>query len=324
MEIKRETPDVGDDLLSYLRSVLDDAGLAYSSRPTPVEGGFDTLVYRFQLRGTRGELAKPLILRVFRGGSPSRAIQESAVQEAVAGTGYPAPRVHIACEDEGVLGSAFIIMDLMPGEPMMSLPLEEIPGMLAEAHLRLHAIDAEKITTALKARVGYRKRTLDRMFNFMTNQIRGRDLRSLYGGLEWIEANRPEDACEEVLCHGDFHPLNIIVEKGRVSGVLDWSGALIGDPAYDVGSTMFLAEVAAPMLQPGVDWKALAHRYLESYREASPLPLEKIEYNEAFRCLMSAMEGFQGHLAWQHPAMRQRMAEYFNEKTGVEISLAHM
>jgi aminoglycoside phosphotransferase (APT) family kinase protein len=311
MEIKRETPDVGDDLLNYLRSVLDDAGLAYSSRPTPVEGGFDTLIYRFQLRGTQGELAKPLILRFFRGSSPSRAIQESAIQEAIADTGYPAPRVHIACEDEGVLGSAFIIIDLMPGEPMMSLPLEEIPGMLAEAHILLHAIDAETINNALKATVGYRKRTLDRMFNFMTDQIRGCDLRSLYGGLEWIEDNRPDDASEEALCHGDFHPLNILVERGRVSGVLDWSGALIGDPAYDVGSTVFLAEVAAPLLQLGVDWKALTRRYLDSYQDTSPLSLDKIEYYEAFRCLISAMEGFQRHLVWRYPAMRQRMAEYF-------------
>jgi aminoglycoside phosphotransferase (APT) family kinase protein len=324
MEIKRKTPDVGDDLLCYLRSVLNDAGVAYSSNPTPVEGGFDTLVYRFQLRGARGELAKPLILRVFRGGSPSRAIQESAVQEAVAEAGYPAPRVHIKCEDEGVLGSAFIIMELMPGEPMMSLPLEEIPGMLAEAHLRLHSIDAEAITKAFKATPGARKRTLDDLFSWLTDQIRGCGFRSLYESLEWIEGNRPEDAGYGALCHGDFHPLNILVEKGRVSGVLDWSGFLIGDPAYDVGSTVFLAEVAAPLLQPDVDWKALARRYLERYREASPLRLDKIEYYEAFRCLMSAMEGFQGHLAWRQPAMRQRMTEYFHEKTGVELQLAHM
>jgi aminoglycoside phosphotransferase (APT) family kinase protein len=324
METRRSMPDVGDGLLRYLRSALYDARLAFSAYPTPVEGGYDTLVYRFQLRGAPGELAKPLILRVFRGSSPARALQESAVQEAVAGAGYPAPRVRFKCSDEGVLGSAFMIMELMPGEPMMNLPLDMIPRMLAEAHLRLHAIDPETITEALKSKLGTRGRTLDGLFSWVKDQIHCGGLRGLYEGLEWIEGNLPVYTGDGTICHGDFHPMNILVEMGEVSGVLDWSGFLIGDPAYDVGSTVFLAEVAAPLLLPGVDWKALAWRYLQRYREASPLRLERIEYHEAFRCLMSALEGFQGHLAWSQPAIRVRMAEYFREKTGIKIHMGSM
>jgi streptomycin 6-kinase len=36
-----------------------------------------------------------------------------------------------------------------------------------------------------------------------------------------------------VLCHGDLHPWNILVEQDRLVGVIDWSDILGCDPAYD-------------------------------------------------------------------------------------------
>ena len=39
---------------------------------------------------------------------------------------------------------------------------------------------------------------------------------------------------ESVLVHGDaVNPGNILIEKGKISGILDWEWALIGDPAWE-------------------------------------------------------------------------------------------
>ena len=41
------------------------------------------------------------------------------------------------------------------------------------------------------------------------------------------------------LVHGDFGSNNVLVLRGLVSGVLDWSEARIGDPLYDLANVLF-------------------------------------------------------------------------------------
>ena len=320
MDGGRTIQGIDDKLISYLRSELQDQRLAYSTPPTPVEGGYDTAIYRFQLEGASDELAEPLILRVFAGSSPNRAAFESLVQGAVAGVGYPAPKVHFTCTDEAVLGAGFLVMELMPGRPMTDLPEEVMPDMLAEAHLHLHGIDADPIREALESS-GFNssRQSFDNLIRGFTKQVEERRYDWLHDGLEWLKRNRPRKPKRPVICHGDFHPLNLLVEDGRVSGVLDWAGFLLGEPAYDVGTTVFLGQVAAPALLPEIDWTRLVSRYLELYLSSSPLEPERVDYYSAFRCLWAMFEGAEGHMAWGHPEVRGRLTDYFQGKTGVAI-----
>ena len=63
----------------------------------------------------------------------------------------------------------------------------------------------------------------------------------------WIAWANPDDALRDclraaarrqsVLLHLDFHPLNVLVADGRVSAVLDWANARIGDPRADLART---------------------------------------------------------------------------------------
>ena len=41
--------------------------------------------------------------------------REYRAMVALGGEGFPVPRVHALCEDEGVIGTAFFVMDLVPG-----------------------------------------------------------------------------------------------------------------------------------------------------------------------------------------------------------------
>jgi len=322
MDGRRTIPHINDKLMSYLRSELQNQRVTYSTPPIPVEGGYDTIIYRFQLEGASDELAEPLILRVFAGGSPNRASFENLVQGAVAGVGYPAPKVHFTCTDEAVLGAGFMVMELMPGRPMTDLPEEVMPEMLAEAHLHLHSIDADPIRVALESAGIKHRRSFDTMLRWLKERVEERDYDWLQGGLEWIEGNRPGEPERLVVCHGDFHPLNLLVEDGRVSGVLDWSGFLLGEPAYDVGATMFLGQVAAPALMPEIDWEKLVRRYLRCYIGGSPLDPGRVNYYAAFRCLWAVYEGAEGHLAWSDPEIGDRLSGYFQEKTGISIAIA--
>ena len=43
-----------------------------------------------------------------------------------------------------------------------------------------------------------------------------------------------------VLCHFDYHPLNVMTDGARVTGVLDWPNAMPGDPRADLARTFVL------------------------------------------------------------------------------------
>jgi hypothetical protein len=49
------------------------------------------------------------------------------------------------------------------------------------------------------------------------------------------------------ICHGDFHPLNILADKNQPTGVIDWANAVIAEPAMDVGSA--IANISAVPLE---------------------------------------------------------------------------
>ncbi|HEX9684122.1 MAG TPA: phosphotransferase family protein [Acidimicrobiales bacterium] len=50
----------------------------------------------------------------------------------------------------------------------------------------------------------------------------------------WLGANPPEGPERTVLCHGDLGPGNFLHEEGRVTGLLDWEFAHLGDPMDDL------------------------------------------------------------------------------------------
>jgi aminoglycoside phosphotransferase (APT) family kinase protein len=50
----------------------------------------------------------------------------------------------------------------------------------------------------------------------------------------WLEENEPE-RLELGLVHGDYRVGNVLVDQGRVSGILDWELAHVGDTRYDLG-----------------------------------------------------------------------------------------
>jgi hypothetical protein len=68
------------------------------------------------------------------------------------------------------------------------------------------------------------------------------------------------------LCHGDFHPWNILGPPGQAL-VVDWLDACSGDPAADVCRSYVLIRPSAP---------ELASAYVEAYAAASGVSRDRI------------------------------------------------
>jgi aminoglycoside phosphotransferase (APT) family kinase protein len=325
MNDNQSLTDINNNLLAYLRSELDNQQVTYVSLPTPVTGGFDTRIFSFKLKGASNELSRPLILRLFKVSSQNRAIFESAVQNAVVDAGYPAPQVFFTCTDESVLGGSFMIMEFIHGQTMVNMPVENVPEMLAKTHLHLHSIDADSVRNSLEvAGIHQERYSIEDRLGWLVEQIESPSFEWLQPGLRWIVKNRPEDPDRLVVCHGDFHPINILTKDGEVSGVVDWSSFLVCDPAYDIGITKVLVTVAALSIFPEVPkvyWVQFINRYYDYYQRECPVDPVHVEYYEAFRCLKALLEGAEGHAAFCQPETMRILSEYFEKITSIRLTL---
>jgi hygromycin-B 4-O-kinase len=70
--------------------------------------------------------------------------------------------------------------------------------------------------------------------------------------------------CPEIsgLIHGDFGSKNVLTDGRRITAVVDWSEAMIGDPLYDVANVFFW--------RTWLDCMEQQARYFETYRPDLP------------------------------------------------------
>ncbi|MDP6665602.1 MAG: hypothetical protein QF477_16310 [SAR202 cluster bacterium] len=60
-----DTPEFLDEMLAHLRAESGMDTTAFADNPVRLLGGFDTLIFAFNLAGVTNELAGPLVIRLF-------------------------------------------------------------------------------------------------------------------------------------------------------------------------------------------------------------------------------------------------------------------
>ena len=238
-------------LLRYLAKRFDRPDLAYAATPSRIKGGFDAAIFGFMLEHAPQELAGPLILRLAQASAdPLRVRLEAVVQNALAAMAFPAPRVAVIETSAAALGGPFVIMERLAGRPlahevdklgegaslaaklrgMMGLPalFRQISTTWVDIQLRLHDLAAEPLLQAVAdAGLDQRAVTFEGQRARLAASIEGAGLSGLSPALTWLEANHPGPPERATICHGDFHPLNIMAESGRVTGVIDWANVVV-------------------------------------------------------------------------------------------------
>jgi len=147
------------------------------------------------------------------------AFREAAVHAAAEAFGLPVPKVWSVQEIGGRWGVVFDRVKLPSfAEQMLSNPdeVQQYVECIVRLHMRVHALPAVHLAD-LKVRL-----TDNIVATGVLAEPRRRDL------LEGI-ARMPDG---DRLCHGDFHPMNILGEPSPV--IIDWPDARRGDPAADV------------------------------------------------------------------------------------------
>ncbi|MEZ4679169.1 MAG: phosphotransferase family protein [Caldilineaceae bacterium] len=317
--------ELAPNLLAYLRKELKEPTLNYAKPLTQLQGGYETYTYHFALTGALEHLLGPLVLRLYPAFfGAQNAVWESTVQRVLAGTAYPVPQVYLTCTDLTILGGAFFIMAFLPGQPLLSAPPESVPIRLGQTHAALHGIDPGPLCEALKhqgiAPEAYR---LDRRMRQLREQ--SASLPWLEDVVRWLFDQRPPEPETLAICHGDFHPLNILIDGDEVTAVLDWPGFLIADPVLDVATTLLLitipAKHAAATL-PGmehVNWDQVGQLYLAAYQTGYPIDLTHLPYYQARRAAHALLEGARGQVVWQQPGVIGDLLELLRKITGIQV-----
>jgi len=318
---------LSEKLIAYLRDELKNPEVDYAENLEQLQGGYETAIYRFQLKCVPKEVSQSLVLRLYpQFYGIQNALWESKVQNVLAATGYPVAKVHFVCTDMSILGGAFFIMDYIPGQPLMSAALETVLEILGTTHAELHKIDPAKLIDMLQeagiSEYGYRLES-----RFETLKQKTEKFPWIREGVDWLLDHRPPEPKRLSICHGDFHPLNILVKGGAVTGVLDWAGFVIADPAFDVANTLVLITIPIKYLidlpkdVSAVDWDLVAEQYLLAYQQHRELDRTNLDYYRVRRCLLALIEGSEGQMVWQHPMIVRDLLGYIQKITGIEIEL---
>jgi uncharacterized protein (TIGR02172 family) len=168
-----------------------------------------------------------LVLKLYRDGYPQDEAEREAerVRAAVA-AGVATPN---ALETIRVEGRAGVVFERVDGQTMlerlMAHPEQaaEMARLLAEEHVALHARQGAALPS-LKEHLAHKISGADRL----TGDLKAR--------ARHVLAKLPDG---DALCHGDFHPANILLtERGPV--VVDWVEAVSGHPLADVARTRVL------------------------------------------------------------------------------------
>jgi len=192
--------------------------------------------------------ADTLVLRVMP--DPALAAKETLFQREIARQGFPVPAVRLSGGADAGLGGAFMLMDRAPGAPALAglggiaalrrLPAlaRRLPATLGHVTAALHALDPAPLRSAL-AGAGVTAPTDALAFLAALTESADRLGRAdLRAGALWL-ARHPPSPTRRVIAHGDLHPFNLLVD-GKRWRLLDWTSALIADPAYDLAFTTLM------------------------------------------------------------------------------------
>jgi aminoglycoside phosphotransferase (APT) family kinase protein len=219
--------------------------------------GWETTVFEFALRSVPDRIAVPagrmLVLRFYDGPAAiAKGSHEYAVMQRLQAARFPVPAVYMFQPDPAVLGAPFLIMERLEGGPL--LRLRSFPSAVktftlaflpfVRLHTRLHRLNPATVGISGAApglspgAEGGGPSILGRVLATIAERVESGPLPWLGPALQWAvaESARFRDGAASVL-HLDYHPFNVLVKGGHVTGIIDWVKTEPGDRHLDVATT---------------------------------------------------------------------------------------
>jgi aminoglycoside phosphotransferase (APT) family kinase protein len=177
--------------------------------------------------------------------------REFTILSALQGVYPKAPRPLAFCEDEGVIGAQFYLMERVrgvilrgshppPGLEMGPDRMRALSRAFVDDLVALHAIDLQAAGLASLGRPeGYVARQVK---GWTERWLRARtdDLPEVEQAAGWLAGHMPPES-GAALVHNDYKYDNLVLDPAdpsRIVAVLDWEMATVGDPLMDLGTSL--------------------------------------------------------------------------------------
>jgi aminoglycoside phosphotransferase (APT) family kinase protein len=212
-----------------------------------------------------------------------------------------APRPFVLCEDPSVIGAPFYVMERRRGLVLdADLPDDWTPDpalhlAIAESVVRvlvdLHAVDWQAAGLGeISHPEGYMQRQVSGWIDRFS-RARTEDLAELGSLSEWLVDRLPESPAPTVV-HNDYKLNNLRLDAHdprRLTAVLDWEMATVGDPLSDVASLLvywtapgedeLMGGLRSVTAEPGFPGRA---QIRELYAQLSGRDLSQLDFYIAF------------------------------------------
>ena len=287
-----------------LEAFLDTHGLGGGPVDAEAVGdGHSNITYVIRREGFEAVLRRPP--RPPLPPSAHDVLREARLLTAVQDADVRTPGVLAVCDDVGVIGAPFYVMERIQGDVMattipapLDTPAERarIAAELIDALAELHAVDWQACGLEGYGKpTGYLDRQL-RRFGGLWDHNKTREVPVLDRVTAWLPAHRPESGAATIV-HGDYRLGNTMFAPGapaRLAAIFDWELATIGDPLADVGY------LTATYLQPGDPPDSLFAVAAVTSREGFPTRDELIgRYEERSGRSMSDVRWYQTLALWK-------------------------
>jgi aminoglycoside phosphotransferase (APT) family kinase protein len=232
---------------AYLRSQLPEIG-AGTLVVRQFPSGASNLTYLLQIGAWEGVLRRPPL-----GPVPPRAHdmeREAGLLRKIHPVFPLAPRPYLFCDDVGILGAPFYVMERRRGFVLnQAFPSGFVPDAAFCARLSrtavetlvgIHAIDWQAAGLGEFGHPeGFTARQVKRFIEAYA-RAQTDEIPQIEPLTRWLAAHIPEKA-GATLIHNDFKLNNMLLDAhdlSRATAVLDWEMATIGDPLLDLAITL--------------------------------------------------------------------------------------
>ena len=165
------------------------------------------------------------------------ATREAEALPRFAGAPLAVPQVYGAGLPGEGYPHAWSVLTWLPGEPLEDSALSDpVAGArrLAAFFGFLRSVPPDETYSFGSGNNGRGAPLATRTAKFEAALARLPALDSGFASRIWSEALRADSSGAPVWLHGDVHPGNVLVQDGRISGIIDWGLCGVGDGACDL------------------------------------------------------------------------------------------
>jgi aminoglycoside phosphotransferase (APT) family kinase protein len=281
-----------DDLAALVQELAPGGRLVRSRR---LRGGVGARMHVLDIEradATRFKVSLRRFPRDNRSSSPEHVAHEYKVLQLVEKADIPAPRPLLLDAEGRLFGVPAIVLTYLPGAPLyFPRDVSSWVDQLAQALLGIHAVTPERFDLSFLSvhlRDGIREELARRREYAEKHSPLAREVHAvLIDEIDRIEWPEP------CFVHDDFWPGNTVWLRGRLTGVVDWTHAELGDPRTDVAQCRI--DLALILDSDAAD------AFRDAYQARASRPLPDLWYFDLFRGLR-ALLSYQHWLAGYHDA----------------------